>query len=51
MKIARYYKVCGTQCGPGQLLEMTDYRVSSERETAYRYTEYSYDARGRSKYD
>ena len=31
----------------GQLLEMTDYRVSSETETAYRYTEYSYDTRGR----
>ena len=27
----------------GQLLEMTDYRVSSETETAYRYTEYTYD--------
>ncbi|MEF2569098.1 MAG: RHS repeat domain-containing protein [Anaerostipes hadrus] len=31
----------------GQLLEMTDYRVSSETETAYRYTEYTYDQRGR----
>ena len=31
----------------GQLSEMTDYRVSSETETAYRYTEYSYDTRGR----
>ncbi|MFR4610875.1 MAG: RHS repeat domain-containing protein [Anaerostipes hadrus] len=30
-----------------QLSEMTDYRVSSETETAYRYTEYSYDTRGR----
>ena len=27
--------------------EMTDYSVSSETETAYRYTEYSYDTRGR----
>ena len=26
---------------------MTDYRVSSETETAYRYTEYTYDQRGR----
>ena len=31
----------------GQLSEMTDYSVSSETETAYRYTEYSYDTRGR----
>ena len=31
----------------GQLLEMTDYRVSSETETAYRYTEYTYDQGGR----
>ena len=31
----------------GQLLEMTDYRVSSETETAYRHTEYTYDQRGR----
>ena len=31
----------------GQLLEMIDYRVSSETETAYRYTEYTYDQRGR----
>ena len=31
----------------GKLLEMTDYRVSSETETAYRYTEYTYDQRGR----
>ena len=31
----------------GQLSEMTDYSVSSESETAYRYTEYSYDTRGR----
>lgn len=31
----------------GQLSEMTDHRVSSETETAYRYTEYSYDTRGR----
>ncbi len=31
----------------GQLSEMTDYRVSSETETAYRYTEYTYDQRGR----
>ena len=26
---------------------MTDYRVSSETETAYRHTEYTYDQRGR----
>ena len=31
----------------GQLSEMTDHRVSAETETAYRYTEYSYDTRGR----
>ena len=31
----------------GQLSEMTDYSVLSETETAYRYTEYSYDTRGR----
>lgn len=31
----------------GQLLEMIDYRISSGTETAYRYTEYSYDKRGR----
>ena len=30
-----------------QLLEMIDYRISSGTETAYRYTEYSYDKRGR----
>ena len=31
----------------GQLSEMTDHRVSAATETAYRYTEYSYDTRGR----
>ena len=31
----------------GQLSEMTDHRVSAGTETAYRYTEYSYDQRGR----
>ena len=31
----------------GQLSEMTDHRVSAGTETAYRYTEYSYDTRGR----
>ena len=31
----------------GQLSEMTDHRVSTGTETAYRYTEYSYDQRGR----
>lgn len=31
----------------GQLSEMTDHRVSAGTEMAYRYTEYSYDTRGR----
>lgn len=31
----------------GQLSEMTDHRVSAGTETAYCYTEYSYDTRGR----